>query len=325
MRFFIIIGLIALTISPSWGQEEEDLDEINPFDINFDEFDTTSIFTLLDSLITADLNSLKYSQLVIKGGYASQIVSAGRDLGTNQFGVNFGASYYHSSGVYADVTAYINSENSPSHYLTTASVGYLGILKNKWTYLLSYDHYFYRDPSDENISALPFTDGFGVAVYKTSGKFETGIDYSIVIGDAINAHKIYWSINGNFSKEKLWFFDKVSLLPTFGMLFGNQSVLSLRLNRRITEEFFDRRDPRFQIPQEERNVFGLLNYNLSLPIGLRYKKLNLLLSYHYNIPVSLPGERSEVENNSFIGLSASYFIDLKKNKTSSLLKDIEGL
>lgn len=319
MRTIVLMVVLTLFLYPTQAQEQSELEDIDPFEINFDELDTASIFTLLDSLLTADLNDLKYSQLVLKSGLASQIVSAGRDLGTNQFGINFGASYYHSSGLYADVTAYINSQNSPSHYLTTASLGYLGFIKNSWTYLISYDHYFYREPSDENLSALPFTDGFGAAIYRTSGKFETGIDYSIVLGDAINAHKINWSVNGTFKKEDFLFFDRATLLPTFTMLFGNQSVISLRLNREITRDFF--RDSALRQSQEERNIFGLLNYSFSLPVGLKYKKFNFLLSYHYNIPVNLPGESADEANNSFFGVNISYFINLKKNK-GSLLQDL---
>lgn len=310
MRSIVILGLTIVCLSPISVWSQDSTDEINPFEINFDTPDTASIFSLLDSLLDTDLGRLNYSQLVIKSGYASQIVAAGRDLGTNQFGVNFGASYYHNSGVYADLTAYINSQNSPRHYLTTFTLGYLGLIGNDWTYTLGYDHYFYRDPSDEGIAPLPFTDGLSASIYKSSGKFETGVDYSIVFGDDINAHKIYWSVMGNFKKDEFWFFDRVSLLPTFGMLFGNQSVISIRLNQVISRDFF--RD------QEVRNVFGLLNYNLSFPISMKYKKLNVLLSYQYNIPVNLPGEAVTTESNSFVGVNLSYFIDLKKKDLLSI-------
>lgn len=304
MRSLKVATVLFLLMPMLWAQENDKPEEIDPFSINFDDLDTASIFSLLDSLLSDDLSNYKYSQLVLKTGYASQVVSAGRDLGTNQFGVNFGASYYHSSGAYTDVTTYINSENDPKHYLTTATLGYLGITKDNWTYLISYDHYFYREPEDSLLVKLPFSDGIGASIYKSSGKFESGIDYSVIFGDATKAHKVYWTITGTFRKEKFLFFDRIALMPVFGMLFGNESVFSTRFNSRTREE----------VVTDERNEFGLLNYNLTLPVAMKIKKINFLLSYQYNIPISLPGERAEVSNNSFIGFNISYFIEFKNKK-----------
>lgn len=61
----------------------------------------------------------------------------------------------------------------------------------------------------------------------------------------------------------------------------------------------------------EENAFGLLNYSFTLPLSLSIKKVNILLSYTYSVPVSLPDEFFEVDPIGYFGASISYRIPLK--------------
>src|SRR5689334_20811477 len=85
--------------------------------------DSLSIFALIDSLLTLEKDM--GSQLALRMGYNSNVLSAGRTLGINNFGLAPGVSYYHKSGAYADVSTYWSKDFHPSWYLTIASVGYM--------------------------------------------------------------------------------------------------------------------------------------------------------------------------------------------------------
>ena len=63
--------------------------------------DSLSIFYMIDSLLQqGDLNT---SQLALRVSYNSNVLSTGRTLGIENFGLSPGVSYYHKSGLFADV------------------------------------------------------------------------------------------------------------------------------------------------------------------------------------------------------------------------------
>ena len=291
----ICLGLFSNLSAQDGDISWEDLEELEQL---LDE-DSTMLMSLLDSLIHLDDSDFKQSQLSFKVGYMSQIVTAGRDLGIEQYGLSYGVSYYHHSGVYGDVSGYWNSESDPKYYLTNTSVGYIGAINKAWSYIISYDHYFYTQ-SDSAFQA-PYSDGLIGAIYCSKDVFDTGISYSVNFGQAQTAHKIIWSINANINKKDFWFFDKLYIRPTVSMLLGNSSIL-------LTT--FSRENRRLNINIEENNVFGLMNYGITLPISLKKDNFGFLLTYQYNIPIELPGEEFDLNNNSFFGLNASYSIKL---------------
>jgi hypothetical protein len=67
------------------------------------------------------------------------------------------------------------------------------------------------------------------------------------------------------------------------------------------------------------NVFGIMNYSLSAPFYFYVNNFTFALSYHYNIPVALPGEDLNLEPNSYIGATLMYNIPFIKKKKNSFL------
>src|SRR5689334_14305498 len=76
-----------------------------PTDSAFTYSDSLDIFNLIDSLLTMEENA-PHSQLAVRLAYNSNVFYAGRTLGIDQFGLSPGISYYHKSGLYADVSAF---------------------------------------------------------------------------------------------------------------------------------------------------------------------------------------------------------------------------
>ena len=58
--------------------------------------------------------------------------------------------------------------------------------------------------------------------------------------------------------------------------------------------------------------FGIMNYNLSLPINFKLKNWNLLLSYTYSFPVKLPGESLDLDPLGFGSIAVVYRLPFNK-------------
>ena len=145
-RKLIVILTISATI-PGYGQESLSYaDQLKQLE---EELDSLSIFNLLDSILLLDTSPT--SEFNVRLGYTSSVTSAGRDYNINQSGSIQGLSFYHKSGLYADLSGYWNSGVTPSYNPIVISGGYLGSFSRKLSYSLDYEHWFYhKDDSSQN-------------------------------------------------------------------------------------------------------------------------------------------------------------------------------
>lgn len=68
---------------------------------------------------------------------------------------------------------------------------------------------------------------------------------------------------------------------------------------------------------QEFNSFGIMNYSFSLPVSFQVGKLNILLNYTYNIPISLPKEQFSYDPNGYFSASVSYMLFWQGKKRSN--------
>lgn len=310
--------------------------------------DSLDIFDLIDSLLFTDY---RYSQLSIRAGYTSDITYAGRNFGFDQFGFNGGIAYYHKTGLFADVSGYWNSSLNPSYNPTITSLGYMGTLTQKWTYTISYDHFFYNMPaSEESFVYYPLTNGTNISTYHELGKVTAALDYSFLFGDE-TAHRLRFGLMYTFVKSNWGFVDRFVFIPSASALLGNATVYKLNpvypewniqtryeIRQLMIEDFSqiyvrylwrNDREKYLELEQKtyekykddltyyeyaEENKFGIMNYSLSAPCYFYINNFTVALSYFYNIPVPLPGEEIELENNSYLGASLIYNIPFRKKK-----------
>jgi hypothetical protein len=310
-------------------------------------YNSLDILDLIDSLLRTDIN---YSQLSLRLGYTSDITYAGRNFGIQQFGFGAGASYYHKTGLFADISGFWNSNIKPAFNPAITTIGYFGSFTNKWTFTTSYDHFFYNKVEDE-LSYFPITNSLNAATFLEFGKFTIAGEYSFLFGEE-SAHRARANLMYTLSKNNWGFIDRFVVMPSISMLLGSSYIYQInpvyptmnletrktvrqmmiemygvdlirylwRNNRekyieleKLTysenrEQFTD-----YQITSE--NVFGIMNYTFSLPLYFYINNFTFALSYHYNIPVALPGEDLSLEPNSYAGATIIYNIPfLKKNK-----------
>ena len=305
LAFCLLLGVSLNAQNGDYSLEEEYQDEL----------DTLSILQLIDSLMA--MESVRGSIFSLHIGYISEVSNAGRTLEVKQYGFNPGISYFHKSGLYADVTGYWNSQLDPKYDLTVLSVGYFGVISKVATYTVSYDHSFFTE-TEPDLDLPPrlvelllppllnntLSTGFNLDF----NHIETSIDYSFLFNDE-SAHRLRFEVTGDFKKNGFWFMDRASLRPSASVLLGNQDIISVSYS---PEALADRRFP-FVI--EENNAFGIMNYQLSLPVLLALSPFQLVFEYNYNIPKSLPGENYEYDNNSFFSIDLYYNFAIGSKKS----------
>lgn len=308
---WLILVLVSTFGTASRAQDVDSL--LNKTELSFQ--DSLNIFKLIDSLMTMDDVQVG-SQLAVRFNYNSNVLSAGRTLGIEQFGLSPGLSYYHKSGAYADVSAYWSHDVDPNFYLTTVSAGYMHVFTRSFSVIGSYDHYFYNFKDDNYI---PYSNAFTLSPYWEFKFITLRLDYSYYFGDA-KANRLLPAVGFNIKKKKLLGLDKISFYPAFYMLVGDETFSQIEFAKpKSVREAIDnlkKYGTRFSIVEKETTVFGVMNYAFSFPLTLSFRNWMFNLTYTYNIPKALDGEYLTLPESGFISSSLIYYIDFtRKNKT----------
>jgi len=318
-----LLGFCGLFSFPAQGQEAKqdslllDYDSLLSDYLYFDSLlldeltaDSASFLQLLDDLLEKKYIKSSFSTRI---GYSGQITNAGRTIGINQFGFNAGVSYYHKSGVFADLSGYWNSDQVPNYNTTIIDIGYMGNFTSNWSYWASYNHYFFSKTEDDAIT-FPFTDAVNASTNYYIKKLSFGVDYSFSFG-LETAHRIRLNTSYNLAKNDWWIFDRVSLSPNLSLLMGNASVVNWQVNsarekvlinrigmmkyRYLQNNNPDKLNELLLYPIES-NAFGVMNYSLFIPVIFTIDKFSLMINYTLNLPVALPGEDLDTSLNNYL-------------------------
>ena len=291
------------------------------------EHDSSSLLAILDDIL-AD-NYLK-SQLIVRAGYTSDIVNAGRDYGVQQYGLNAGIAFYHKTGFFADISGYYNSDILPNYNTTITTIGYMGNIINNWNYFASYDHYFYHNSDKTDVlNNYPLTNGINASTSYYIKWFNIGVDYSFLFGEE-TAQRVRGNIGFTVAKRKWGFIDRLAFSPIVSMLLGNANVTStvfveetaLRRSKMLIDRigrnryiylYNNNRDELIRLLSETHTskTFGIMNYSIFMPLTFTVKKGTLLLNYVLNFPVALPGEENiDTSPNGYFSASLIFAFPL---------------
>ncbi|HZY81051.1 MAG TPA: hypothetical protein VFE50_16120 [Cyclobacteriaceae bacterium] len=269
--------------------------------------DSLSILDLIDSVLLA--TEPLGSQLAVRVGYNNNIVGNGSSS-VRQFGLNAGASYYHKTGAYLDVSGYYTNQYEPAYYLTIGAIGYLTSIKKYWSLLVEYDHYFYTPVKGDEDVYTPYTNNIYLSNYFKVKKFVFRFDYNFYFGELLS-HRLAPSVGLNLTKKKWLGVDRISFLPTVGLWYGSETIqeyvpnYTTRLQRAM---LLAQRKPLFSL--KDRTVWGIMNYVVSIPVSVMYKDWSLMASYNLNFQKGLPGEGVETYRTGYAGLSITRYFDL---------------
>jgi hypothetical protein len=264
--------------------------------------DSTQLLSFIDSLINLPDYTVK-SQLIARIGYNSNVVADSRTLGFNQFGIAPGVSYYHKSGMYADLTTYWSKEYDPNFYLTVGSAGYMNSPTKWWSFMAEYSRYMYSDTSDDIYIA--YKNNVGVSNFFDVKPFTFRLDYQFYFGDK-EAHRITPSVMLNLQKRDLGKITRISFYPTISVMLGSEQITEYLPYSNTLIGALMRQRRGLPLYYEETNTeFGILNYSFVAPISINLKNWFFILSYTYNIPKALPGETLTLENSGYLSASVS--------------------
>jgi len=311
---YVAAVLLICSASTLYGQDADSLFQAPPDSTINTAADSLSVFALIDSLLSLDEQRAP-SQLGFRLGYNSNVLSNGRTLGIDNFGLSPGVSYYHHSGLFADVSAYWSKDFDPNYYLTVLSVGYMKDFNKTFGIIAGYDRYFYNTGGEDWY--IPYTNALSIAPIVDIGPVTFTVNYSLYFGEQY-AHRLMPSLSVALRKKKFLGLDRISLTPGFFLLYGNEAITTFDYlppeNLRELIENRRKYGTIFKPVEITRDVFGIMNYSFNLPVSMSKGNWTVMVSYAYNIPKALPGEPLTLSESSFITGSILYLLDLKRNK-----------
>jgi hypothetical protein len=309
-RWFFTLMLAATSLL-SRGQEADSLllsgvEEALSFE------DSLSIFSMIDSLMEmADANT---SQLAVRLSYNSNVLSAGRTLGIENFGLAPGISYYHKSGLYADVSGYWSKDFDPPYYLTITSLGYMHSFSKYFSVMGGYDHYFYNFNDD---TYIPYSNALSVTPMVDFKTLTLSLNYSFYFGDTY-VNRIMPGLTWVIAKKKWLGLDRISLSPSVYALFGDETMTDLEFlwPRTLAEAIRNKKQygKIYTLAEHNYRVFGAMNYAFTVPLSLVLRNWSFMFTYTYNIPKALPGEPLTLTESSYLSGNLTWFIPLKRHK-----------
>ena len=275
--------------------------------------DSLSIFNLIDSLL--ENAEIEGSQFGVRLAYNSNVLSAGRTLGIENFGLSAGFSYYHTTGFYGDLAGYWSKDFDPKYYLTIASLGYMYSFPKVFSIMAGYDRYFYNTRSEDEY--IPYRNTLSVTPLIEVKPFMLTINYSYYFGDTY-VNRIMPGFSLVLEKRKLFKIDKVAIQPTFYMLFGDETLTEVQIitPSNLRERLYNLATYKtpYRLEIINKRVFGIMNYAFTAPLSITHKNWNFMVAYTYNIPKALPGEPLTISESSYLSGSISYFISTRKKK-----------
>ena len=304
---------MALTMAASQAYAQ-DAGSLLANSSTFSAGDSLSIFSLIDSLL--NLEDASGSQLALRMAYNSNVLSAGRTLGIQNFGLAPGISYYHRSGLYGDLSGYWSKDFEPSYYLTVASLGYMRDLSKHFSVMAGYDRYFYNIATSEN-SYIPYKNTVSVSPIVEFKPLSLTANYSFYFGDQ-QAHRIMPCLTLTLQKRKFWNIDRIAIMPSVFALAGDEVITKMEFvqPKTLREEAnnIKKYGTRYSVTEVRTHVFGIMNYAFSTPVSITHKQWMLTFTWTYTIPKARPGETLTLSESTYLSGSLTYIIDLRRHK-----------
>jgi len=311
-RRWLLAIILAISSAYVFAQEADSL-ILSEVDAALTFEDSLEIFNLIDSIL--QYGELGGSQLAVRLSYNSNVLSAGRTLGIENFGLAPGLSYYHKSGFYADVSGFWSKDFDPSYYLTIASIGYLHSFSKKFSFMAGYDHYFYNIRNEDEY--VPYKNTLSVTPMLELKPVLFSLNYAYYFGDA-HVHRIMPGVGVILEKKKFLEIDRIAITPSFFMLMGNETLTQIEFvapkDRIEAAKNLILYKTWYRLVQTNKNVFGIMNYAISVPLMVTHKNWGFSFTYTYNIPKALAGEPLTISESSYLYASLTYFINFKRNK-----------
>ena len=279
MKKFLFVGffLVHLYIFSQTEEEDAILDSV------MDEFFST------DSLLV-DLSKTNY--LYTNFSFDESVFFAGRDFDIKQFGFTPSISYMRGQNFFVSLGSAYFSELDPKWDFVSISSGYSLFLDRKERMSLTgiYSRIFF---ADDTAQLNPNRLSAALAFRKNSFRLRCATGYLFGGSTAF-----YTSLTSSYDilifETERW---EMSFNPQLSFLMSEQTI-----SEQIASGFFTTQTV-------DRNVFDLINTQISIPLEMDRGNWDFQLSYNINLPKALANE-SNLSPTGYFSFSIGYFSTL---------------
>lgn len=253
-----------------------------------------------DYFFQASQQDVTYQLFYLRSNFDSKTFFAGREIGMDQHNMTGQLYYLHSNGIFVGVSGAWYSQLDPGYRTTVLSLGYSKSLKNKkfFRYRFSYDYYLFNS-GDIDFDPL-YTSSINVGTTLKSETLGTRFDVSFLLGKEIGK-QLSWDFYGKIKLLQLGIYDRISLEPEASLYFGSETV-----EYQFSEVIIGEGEEYYSF---YKDVFGLMNIQMELPLNIYFKNFDLEAAWIYNFPKTMD-DGLKYEESSFFRVSLGYFFQL---------------
>lgn len=269
------------------------LAHINCFSQSNDE--DAILDSILDELFPNDdllIDRPSSDYLYASFSFDESVFLAGRDFDIDQFGFTPSISYMRGKNFFVSMSSAYFSELDPNWDFVSISSGYSIFLDpmENWSLMSTYSRIFFNsDAEDLN------PNRFSASLIFQKNKLRVRASAGYLFGGSAS---FYTTTSANYEFQILdsnkW---ELSVSPELSFLMSEQTV-----SEQIISGF-----PNTQIL--EKDVFDLINTQLSFPVQWDTGRWDFELSYNLNLPKALSNER-DLNPNGYFSISIGYFSSL---------------
>ena len=263
---------------------------------------TDKIDSLLNDLVYNDSDPLimpekpvKFDFLYAGGSLSSKSFYAGREIGSDMLSITGNIFYYNSTGLFMGVSGNWYDQLTPAYSNTTVSAGFSTALDKKklFTFRTSYSRFIYNTP--DTASYYPYANNLNLGLSFRKSWIGLRVSGNLLFGDESRIN-ISPALFTRFTIIKLGKYNKIYTAPEVSAFFTSETVSTTQNT-----------DPTLNTDE----VFGLLNTQLYVPLGISVGNFDFEFSLSQNIPttndvnISYPAK-------TFYSVSVGYMVPIVK-------------
>lgn len=267
---------------------------------------TDKIDSLLNDLVYNDSDPLimpekpvKFDFLYVGANYSSNSFYAGREIGSDMFNVSGNIFYYNSNGLFIGASGSWFDQLTPSYSNTTLSAGFSKSLDKKklFTFRTSYSRFIYYKP--DSGSYYPYENNFNLGLSFRKNWISVRVGGNLLFGEESRVN-FSTALYSRFTIVKLGKYNKIYTAPEVSAFFTTETVSTTKSNSLNADQTTDYED-----------VFGLLNTQIYVPLGLSVGNFDFEFSYSLNLPLTQDANISYPAKN-YYSVSIGYMLPIAK-------------
>ena len=244
------------------------------------------------------------SEWVVKLGFDSHVLVAGRDWDIQQTALMPSVAYYHKSGINGSVTGSILSNTDPKYNQTILNIGYGRALGSHFFGTVGYNRFIFN-PNTEGL----IQNSVNLFLNYTHDWFSVGASYTALF-EPEKAQQLNFSLSGFFEKQDLGIINSLTFTPNLSLLLGTKNVGLQRFSgsffKKATGARWENRPIANRLPTD---FIAPLSLNLAFPLTAQIGHFQWGFSLNYIVPVKSKIEliqQEELNKTLYFSVNVGY-------------------